>query len=211
MRVTISGLSGCGNSTASNNVAKALGLSVFNYTLRNMAHDMGLPFDELHADASKTNWYDYALDNKILKYSTEHDDFVSGSRLSGWILESPDLRVWLNAAPETRAKRIANRESLDYEAVLEKTLKRDAADVARYKRIYGIDILDHDGFDLVVNTEYLTADQVAALIVSAAELAKKNKIHKPNRLSHKIRETVTRELKNTPVPKLVAGKVEKWL
>ena len=211
MRITISGLSGCGNSTASSNVAKALGLSVFNYTLRNMAADMGIPFEVLLGDAQKTNWYDYALDSKILGHSVEHDDFVSGSRLSGWILEAPDLRVWLNAAPETRARRIANREGLPFDAVLENTLKRDAEDVARYKRVYGIDILDHDGFDLVVNTEYLAADQVAALIVSAAELAKKNKIHKPNRLSQKIRETVTNELKKTPVPKLVAGKVEKWL
>lgn len=210
MKITISGLSGCGNTTASTNVAEALGLGVFNYTLRNMASDFGVSFDELHSDTANTNWYDYALDNKIRDYSLKHDDFVSGSRLSGWIIDSPALRVWLNASLETRAKRIAQREKSPYEQVLERTITRDEADIARYKNVYGVDILDHDGFDLIVNTEYLTAEQVAALIVSAANLAKQNNIEKPHKLSKKISETIKENLNKTPVPKLVEEKVKTW-
>lgn len=194
MRITISGLSGCGNTTACKNVAKALGLQVLNYTFRTMAAEKGMPFEEFYEIAASDAKYDYLVEKRQVELAESTRDCVLGSRLSGWAVDDADLRVWLNASLETRAKRIANREGKPFEQVLERIRKRDEGDKARYKALYGVDVDDHDGFDLVVNTEWLTAEQAAALIVAAAKLAKENNIQKPSKIAKRIKQIIAEKL-----------------
>jgi cytidylate kinase len=78
------------------------------------------------------------------------------------------LRVLLTASPEIRRGRMA--ESLktgDDEAG--RTLKRGDANRADYiKRFYGVDSEEPTHYDLVINTDRLTPEQAAGLIVAAA-------------------------------------------
>lgn len=195
MRIAISGFSGCGSTTASNNVAKALGLTVINYTMTAMSKEMGITLQELQSLALKDAKYDYEIEKKQMELADANEKCVIASRLAGWAIEHADLRVWLHAALETRAKRIASREGKPLGEVMAFTKKRDEENAMRYKRLYGVDVNDHDGFDLVVNTEYLTAEQVAALIVAAAKLAKENNIPKPSKIARHIREVIEKSLK----------------
>ncbi|MBI3587647.1 cytidylate kinase family protein [Candidatus Micrarchaeota archaeon] len=194
MKIAISGLTGCGNSTATNNVASALGLPVVNYTMHNMAAESGMDFEEFHAMAQKSDAVDIELDSKIIELAQKADEqsggCVVGTRLAGWLLQDADLRVWLHASLEVRARRVASREGLPYAEVLQRVSARDDADISRYKRIYGVDINDHEGFDLIVNTEYLTAEQAASLIVAAEKLAKQNRLKKPIKLARHIRDVI---------------------
>lgn len=194
MRVTISGHSGCGTTTACGNVAKELGLQVLNYTLRNMAAEMGVTLEELQLMAEKDPKYDYLVDKKQIDMA-DGDNFVIGTRLAGWAVDNADLRVWLHASLETRAKRIASREGKPYGQVLEAVKLRDAQNKDRYMKYYGLDMDDKDGFDLIINTEYLTAAQVSAIIVAAANLAKENRIPKPIKIARHIREVIENNLK----------------
>ncbi len=196
MRITISGLSGCGNTTATRNVAKALGLKVINYTFRDLARDLGLPFEKLQAMAKKDPVYDYLLEFRQISFAEQEKDCVVGTRLAGWVIDHVDLRVWLHASPEARAWRIAKREGKPFKAVLEYTNKRDKENALRYRKHYGIDLNDRDGYDLIVNTEYLTADQVSALIVAAAKLAKENNLQKPSRIAKHVKALITKKLAN---------------
>jgi len=194
MKIAISGLSGCGNSTACKNVAAALGIKILNYTLRDTARELGITLDEIQKLAEKDAYYDYLVDKKQIELSEEEENFVIGSRLAGWVIENTDLRVWLTASPEVRAQRIAKREGISFEKALDHLKKRDEQNSERYKKYYGVDVNDLGGYDLILNTEYLTPEQVASAIVEAARKAEQNTLHKPNKIAQRIKQLIYLEL-----------------
>ena len=79
------------------------------------------------------------------------------------------LRVLITASPETRAARLAEADGLDGSAA-EKAIK--SSDLARadyLKRFYGVKELP-TSYDLVVNTDALSFERAADVIVHAASL-----------------------------------------
>jgi cytidylate kinase len=78
------------------------------------------------------------------------------------------LRVHLTASEPTRQRRLADSLGLD-EKEAARVIKRSDAGRADYmKRFYGIDAERPTHYDLVVNTDRLTPDDAARLIVDAA-------------------------------------------
>ncbi|MFH0712990.1 MAG: cytidylate kinase family protein [Candidatus Micrarchaeota archaeon] len=193
MKIAISGLSGCGNSTACNLVSKALGgMKVVNYTFRNAALDAGLTLAEVHVLAKKFPEIDYALEQKQLNLLERENNCILGTRLAGWLLEK-GFKVWLDAPLEVRAQRIAQRENKTLAQAMVETKKRDADNRARYIKRYSIDLNKHEHFDLVVNAGSLDAEQVAAAIVSAVKHAKPNELRR-NPFPQEIKTTIGRKL-----------------
>ncbi len=174
MRIAISGLSGCGNTTACNNVAQALNLKVVNYTFRNLAQDMNLKFEDILEKRKDDPSYDYLLDRKQIDLVVSQDNTIMGSRLACWLVHA-DLKVWLEAPLRERAARIAEREARDYYEVLVETKTRDEYDIAQYKKLYDINILDHDEIDLTINTQRFHAKEVMELIVNATRVLERRK------------------------------------
>src|SRR6202047_3125528 len=109
LKIAISSHSGCGNTTATNNVGTTLGLEVVNYTFRDLAQDLDLPFEQIQQQAAKSRIYDFLTDLKLMRASLR-SRVVVGSRLAGWLVEA-DLRVWLHAPLEARAKKIFQRDT----------------------------------------------------------------------------------------------------
>lgn len=166
MRIAISGRSGCGNTTVSAIVARRLGISLINYTFRMMAEERNMSFQELRALAEKDDSVDMDLDRRQVELAME-SDCVLASRLAIWMLEEADLKVYLDATAEERARRIASREGGSVEQKLEETLRRDELDTKRYARIYGIDNTDTSRADLVIDTSRYTPDEIASQIIAA--------------------------------------------
>ncbi|WP_161597601.1 (d)CMP kinase [Fluviispira multicolorata] len=196
MRIAISGHSGCGNTTATTNVGKALQLKIVNYTFRDLARDLSLNFEDIHKEASTNLIYDYLTDLTLIRNAISNENIVVGTRLAAWLMDA-ELRIWLHAPLEIRATRINRRESekeSSYEQVLYKTLKRDEQNRKRYLRLYGLDIDDHSDFDVTINTEKLTADQVSSLIVAAAKWAKKSQLERTNLHLSRIQEIIAENL-----------------
>ncbi|MES2614681.1 MAG: cytidylate kinase family protein [Bdellovibrionota bacterium] len=182
MRIAISGHSGCGNTTATKNVGNALELKIVNYTFRDLACDLKVSFEQIHKEAATNLIYDYLTDLTLIRNALANKDIVIGTRLAAWLMDA-ELRIWLHAPLEARASRISLRESekgSNYEQILYKTLKRDEQNRKRYLRLYGLDIDDHSDFDVTINTEKLTADQVSSLIVAAAHWASDNSLERTN-------------------------------
>lgn len=191
MRIAISGHSGCGNTTATRNVGTELGLTIINYTFRNLAEDLGLSFEQIQRESLNDPLYDYLNDFMLIRAS-RHDNVVIGTRLAAWIVDA-DLRIWLEAPVEARASRIFERERKGSVGdMLAKTILRDRENRQRYLELYGIDIDDHDGFDLSINTHQLSAEQVASLTVAAAKWAQGHKKADENRHVSRIK-TIIRE------------------
>lgn len=165
MRVAISGKSGCGNTTVSTMVASRMGYPLINFTFRNLAKERGIEFWEFCKLAEKDDSIDKELDTRQVAMAMETTDCVLGSRLAIWMLEKADLKVYLTATTEERARRIQKREGGTLSQRMEETRKRDENDSARYKRIYGIDNTDPSIADMVIETDELSPEQIASLII----------------------------------------------
>lgn len=168
LKIAISGKSGCGNSTVSKLVAEKLGFTMINFTFRQLAEEKGLEFWELCEKAKDDFSYDRELDSRNAEMASA-GNCVYGSRLAVWMLEQAELKVFLTASSEVRAKRIHDREGGEYEEILKVTENRDLSDSGRYKEIYGIDMDQHGFVDLVINADRFDQYQISDLIVKAAE------------------------------------------
>ncbi len=183
MRIAISGLTACGNSTASERVARALRLKKYNYTFHDMARELRMPFDVLHAEAEKDAEYDFMLDRKQIEFALAQENCVVGSRLAVFLdriapklgLEKPrfDLKVWLDAPQGVRAGRLAKRDKKSLREAVEEVRYRDASNKARYKKLYSIDY-KKPGSCLVVNNALLDQRRTAEKIIAAAKRVEKN-------------------------------------
>ena len=169
MRIAISGKSGCGNSTVSRLVAERLGLRLINYTFKNLAAEQGVSFAALHARAGCDFSIDRILDRRQLAAAAS-GTCVLASRLAIWLLADAELKVYLTAPAEVRARRIAGRERTPFDAALNSTNERDASDRQRYLELYRIDIDDCAPADLVVDTAAYGQFEVASAIVCAARM-----------------------------------------
>jgi cytidylate kinase len=176
-------------------VGKTLGLKEVNYTFRDLAGDLGITFEEIHQKAAETKIFDFLTDLNLIRASLQ-PRVVVGSRLAAWLVDA-DLRVWLHASLEARAKRIFQRERekyTSYEAVLYRTLQRDEQNRKRYLQLYGIDINDRSDFDIIINTELLTAEQVSSLIVAAAQWASQNQLDRKNLHLQRLKKIIADDL-----------------
>jgi cytidylate kinase len=164
--IAISGKSGCGNSTVSRLVSERLGRRLVNYTFHTMAQELGVPFVELLELASADANYDRTLDERQVSMAHE-GDCVIGSRLAIWLVRDAALKVYLHASSEVRSERIRRREGGDSAEVLAFTKRRDETDRERYLSIYGIDNDRYDFADLVINTERMTPERIADVVIAA--------------------------------------------
>ncbi len=168
MRIAISGKSGCGNTTVTSLVSEMMGYPMINFTFRNMAQERGVDFWEFCHMAEQDDSIDKELDARQVAMAMEQENCVLGSRLAIWMLEKADLKVYLTATSEERARRIHKREGGAFEERLAQTVKRDHHDSKRYQRIYGIDNEDASIADLVIETDGRTPQDIARMIVDEA-------------------------------------------
>jgi cytidylate kinase len=84
------------------------------------------------------------------------------------MLKQADLSVFLRASALTRAGRILKREGGKLDAVAAFTEERARQDRERYLRLYHIDNDDYSFADLIIDTDELRPEKIAALIVEKA-------------------------------------------
>ena len=164
IKIAISGRSGCGNTTICKILADSLNLQFINFTFRSLAKEKNLDFNTVLELASKDDAWDREIDTRQIQIARESSGCVLGSRLAIWLLNEADLKIYLNAEPETRAERIAKREGGDTREVAAFTAKRDRQDHERYLRIYGIDTDNYSFADLVIDTDNINPKQIAEII-----------------------------------------------
>jgi cytidylate kinase len=168
IKIAISGMSGCGNTTVSKIVADRLGLEFINFTFRTLAQEKGLELKELLELAVKDDSWDKEVDSRQVKLALESKGCVVGSRLAIWMLKEADLKVYLRAKPETRAARIVKREGGNLKDIADFTAERDSRDNRRYIRTYNIDNSKYEFANLIIDTDNINPDEIANLIIEAA-------------------------------------------
>ena len=164
IKIAISGKSGCGNTTVSRLVAESLGLRFINFTFRNLAQEHNKSIEDILLLAKEDDSWDRAVDGRQVTLAREAGGCVLGSRLAIWLLKEADLKVYLKATSETRAKRIMKREGGTLDAVSTFTEERDRQDHERFLRLYNIDTDDYGFADLIIDTDILSPAKIAELI-----------------------------------------------
>lgn len=170
MRIAISSKSGCGNTTVSTLLSEKLGYPMVNFTFRQMAQERGVDFWTFCRMAEDDYDIDRELDRRQVEMAMEQKDCILASRLAIWMLKEADLKVYLTATAETRAKRIYTREGGSLEERYKETVRRDENDTNRYKTIYGIDnSKPEECADLIIATDDKTPEEIVSLIIKEVE------------------------------------------
>ncbi len=172
MLITISGLSGSGKSSAAKGLSEKIGVPTVDVgqIFRRMAkqHRMDVvafgPYVEKHPEI------DRKLDAAMLRKAKKAGDIIMQGRLAGLMTAKEGLeatRIWIAASAQTRASRVSKREGTPYRRSLSQITKRDRDNRHRYKRTYGLDLNDLTVYDIVVQTDNLTVEEVVSRLVKA--------------------------------------------
>lgn len=165
LRIAISGKSGCGNTTVSKLLSEKLNVKMINFTFRSLAEETGLSLSEIIEKAKTDDSFDIKVDTRQVEMARE-DSCVLGSRLAIWMLKEADIKVYLYASDETRAKRIQNREGGSLEDIASFTKMRDEQDSLRYKKLYNIDNNDYSFVDLEIDTSLYNPEEIVEKIIA---------------------------------------------
>ena len=173
LRITISGAPGSGTSTLVGKIQHSTGWSALNggEVFRTEAKRRNLTVGEFSELCKQDLDVDRSLDRLLKDAMTKTDGpEIIESRLAGWWaneLAIDCLRVWINTSDEERARRVQNREGGSFEKRLTESTDRQSADKERYRALYDIDLDEMTPYNLVVNANNLTAEEVFSLVNSA--------------------------------------------
>ncbi len=179
--IIVSGFAGSGKSTLADSLGKALKLKVVHASaLLKEMRESGISALESKNVKKIEDWWetaeakkfmkerkentalDIALDKK-LKEIADAGNVVLDSWTMPYLYKGKAFKIWLEASPETRAKRVSERDSLDYKEVLAKVNRRDKETKGLYETLYNFRMGENLGiFDFVFKTNDLPKQEVFA-------------------------------------------------
>ena len=172
MRITISGPPGSGKTTVARLLSENLGYSLISggEIFRDMARKRHMDLIEFSKYAEKNQSVDIFIDSKIVELARKNENVVIDSRLSGWLMVRNGIsafKVFIDASPEVRADRILKRDDGRIEDVYRSMIQREESEKKRYLEIYGIDFDDRSIYDMVINSDNLSPDEIVEMIMEA--------------------------------------------
>jgi len=164
--ITISGLHGTGKSTYARRIASEFKLHhISNGELfRKIAAERGVSLSQLSQEADSNEEIDRLIDEKTNKEIAKGGVVVDGL-LAGWTARRyVAIKIYLATPFESRIVRIARRDSISIKEAEKATLLREGIERRRFKRLYSIDIDDLSIYDLILNTDLLSAESNIKII-----------------------------------------------
>ena len=130
-----------------------------------MADERGMDVIEFNRYMESHPEFDKILDDKLKSYEHKSGNYLFDSRLA-WHFVPSSFSVYMKIDVETAAKRImaANRQTEKYSdlaAAVNKIKERRTSEALRYKSFYSVDIMDMNNYDLVVDTNGKTPNEIA--------------------------------------------------
>ena len=174
-KISLTGDLGSGKSTVSNILKERFGAEIISVgkLQREMAAELNMDTCEFNEYQRSHPEYDKILDAKTAAYESVDGNFIFDSRLA-WHFVPGAFSVYLKCEYAEAARRImdANREDESFSSLEEAEASirtRRERERSRYAEFYGVDILDMNNYDAVIDTKDKTPEEVADAIVSAWE------------------------------------------
>lgn len=168
MIIIVSGPPGSGKTTLAKKISEKYNYDYISTGLifREIARELNVDVVTLNKIAEKELSIDIKVDSKVLDL-IGRDNIVIESHIAGWGVKGSNnnvIAVYVTASLEKRAQRIAARDGITYEEAILHVLSREESHWRRFFNFYGINITDLSIFDLVVNTDNLTPDEVFSIV-----------------------------------------------
>ncbi|RLE83944.1 MAG: cytidylate kinase [Thermoprotei archaeon] len=171
LSIAISGRPGSGKTTYSRFIAKTYRLRYVSNgeIFRQIAKERGLSLTELHELAERDPSIDRMIDERAIEEAKKGGVVIDG-HLAVWVLRKyVDLALIFIAPLEVRARRIAERDGIEFKRALEEIKLREESNRRRARDYYGVNIDDFSVADLVVSTGKLDVKGVIKVITSFIE------------------------------------------
>lgn len=184
--ISITGDIGSGKGALSKLLVKALQydfLSTGNI-LRGIAKEMGISILELNQLAKTSPEIDKQADGRLMDIEKTGEKIIVDSRL-GWHFIPSSFKVYLSVSVETAAQRILADDqrqaevARDLKEVCAKIQDRRKLELERFKELYSADCLEYSNYDLVIQTDDLSPEEVCELVLNAYSEWKNNKAYMP--------------------------------
>lgn len=179
--IILSGLPAAGKTTVAEIISNKLGFKVTGGgdILKEMATDRGYKVTGM-------DWWDTPDGVKFLREREGNPEFdkeadkrlaekialgniVVTSYTAPWITDD-GFKVWLEGSVQHRTERMAKRDGTKFGDMSQVIKIRDAENKRLYKSLYNIDFgVDKTPFDLIVDTNNITAEKVADIIIKKYE------------------------------------------
>lgn len=185
MIITIGGLPGAGSTTVAQLVAKKLRCKLITVgeLHKQIAAEEGVDSAEFDKAWKKGVQNPYqlkrfhtSLDNLQKQLAKREKNIVFNGKLSAFQIPWADMKIFLDAPLELRAERVGFREGIAKAQAMKSIKDREDFERREWKKIYGFDyVKDREVYDLVVNTAYWSAKEIAKMILHAVSMKKKVK------------------------------------
>ncbi|MGA2768510.1 MAG: (d)CMP kinase [Candidatus Bathyarchaeia archaeon] len=114
-------------------------------------------------EREKDNRFDEAVDRKLLQMAHK-GNVILDSWTMPWLLERA-FKIWLEASPEKRAKRIAGRDRISFKDALNALKRKEEQTKAIYKKLYGFNLgEDFAPFNFILDTDNLKSEEVFQIV-----------------------------------------------
>ncbi|HEC40338.1 hypothetical protein LCGC14_0756270 [marine sediment metagenome] len=167
MIITISGLHGTGKSTIGKLIAQRMSLKYYStgQAFRDLAKEMKMTLEEFTDYVEENPDVDKKLDKKIIEIA-QKGNIIIDSQLSAYILDSiAQFKILLTCPLELRVKRMAERDKTSYENKLNETIIREESELERFEKLYRIDLNNVKIYNLILETENLTVEEIVEKII----------------------------------------------
>lgn len=171
--ITLAGDLGSGKGTVSNILEKELNYTIYRNGeyFRSLAKEKGMSVSALCDYVDMHPEIDRSIEESAREYAKNHDNLIIDARL-GWYVVPDSFKVYLKVDLDEAARRAFNdpnrKATESFNTVLEQKqdmIKRQHSENTRYKTLYHVDNLDMSNYDLVIDTTYITPDEVADIIL----------------------------------------------
>lgn len=166
-RITVTGDPGSGKSTFARAVAEKLGFRLITTgnIFRRLAAERGVSITELNELAETQAELDHQVDQYLISLNDTAENIVLDSRM-GWFFVRDCLKIRLTVDIDVAVDRIFKdtadmRESFpDMKTAVDEVRRRKQSEIARYRKLYGVDIGDPSNFDLVIDTSHKAPNDI---------------------------------------------------